>query len=509
MPRRFGLRRFGLRRFGLRRFGPRTLRTRLALLSALAAFGCLTAAGGVVLLAATRLLGQQAEGQVRQGAALVVPVARLADARSLEGICTNLATPSSGPVGGLQLRGFGQDEIVVELIRPDGSTCHALGSTGVHAVAPTAWGWRRVLGTDLPQGRGDHGERLLVLDEPLASGWRLRIARNLGRDVQVVLKLRGVLSGIGLVGGLAALGAGWVVARGGLRPVEGLARAAEHIARTQDLSVRIEVPQRGGGDEVTRLARAFDRMTSALAASRERQAQLVADAGHELRTPLTSLRTNVELLLRAEHSGRPLAPAQREALLRDVAAQLAELTQLAGELTALAHDDPAPVLGPVRLDEVAAFAVRRVRARAGERVLDVAVQEWEVDDADAAALQRAVVNVLDNAVKFSPPTSTVRVRLAGGLLTVDDEGPGVPHAFREEAFARFRRGEWARGLPGSGLGLAIVAQTVTRHGGSVTLDDAPGGGTRVRLLLPGHPPRGTVAPDDDPHSGAAGNVQQT
>jgi two-component system sensor histidine kinase MprB len=229
-------------------------------------------------------------------------------------------------------------------------------------------------------------------------------------------------------------------------------------------------------------------MTSALATSRARQAQLVADAGHELRTPLTSLRANVDLLLRAERSGRALPAEQREALFEDVRSQLAELSLLAGELTVLAQEDPSPVLGPVRLDDVVLGAVQRIRPRAGGRVIDVAVEPWELASADAAALERALVNVLDNAVKFAPDGSAVRVRLSDGEVTVDDEGPGVPEEHRAEAFARFWRGDRARGLPGSGLGLSIVADTVGRHGGTAEVDAAPGGGARVRLRLPGSRP---------------------
>jgi len=483
-----------LRRLG-RRLHPGTLRTRLALLTALAAFGCLIVAGLVVFVAASRLLGQQSERQLRQVAAVTAPVAALSNSVVLESVCASLAAPSapppSGTPGGITLGAealASQNEVVVELVRPGGGTCHAIGGTGVHDVRLPAWGWRRMLGTDLPQGRGDHGERLLVLDQPLAAGWRLRIARDLSQDIGVVSALRREMLLLSLIGGLTALGAGWLVARRSLRPVEALARTAEHIARTQDLSVPVDVPDRGDRDEVTRLARSFDRMTSALATSRERQAQLVADAGHELRTPLTSLRTNVELLLRAERSGRSLPTGQRESLFEDVRSQLEELTHLAAELTTLAQDEPVRTRGPVRLDEVVTAAVLRVRPRAGARVLDVAVQPWQLDDADATGLERALVNVLDNAVKFSPPHSTVRVRQQGGEVTVDDEGPGVPGEHRAAAFARFWRADGARSLPGSGLGLSIVAETVRRHGGDVRLDPAEGGGTRVRLDLPGGGP---------------------
>jgi two-component system sensor histidine kinase MprB len=488
-------------RTGFRRLTPRTLRTRLALLTALAAFGSLTLAGIVVSVATARTLGQGAESQIRQLAEFLPPPSVPTTPELLSVICdrVNSGGPLPAEAGELQAAdGFLRSGMIITVKGPNGAGCRLVGGSDIHHVAPAAWGWRRLLGSDLPHGRGDRGEELLVLQRPVADGWDVLLARDISREIAVVHKLRGVMTALSVVGGLVALGFGLLIARGGLRPVAALAETAETIARTQDLSVRVDVPDRDDSDEVTRLARAFDRMTSALAASRDRQAQLVADAGHELRTPLTSLRTNIDLLLRAERSGRALPSAQRDALFEDVRSQLAELSQLAGELTVLAHDEPAAHLVSVRLDEVLAGAVRRIGPRAGERTLDQVTEPWRVDDADPAALQRALVNVLDNAVKFSPPTSTVRIRLAGGVLTVDDEGPGVAADRRAEAFARFWRGDAARALPGSGLGLSIVADTVARHGGTVELTDAPGGGARVRLLIPGRPDRSD--PADHPHS---------
>jgi two-component system sensor histidine kinase MprB len=223
---------------------------------------------------------------------------------------------------------------------------------------------------------------------------------------------------------------------------------------------------------------------------------------------LTSLRTNIDLLLRSERSGRAIPPAQREALFTDVRRQLEELSELAGELTVLAHEDAPdggrPLL-PVRLDEVVQAAVQRVRPRAGERRIELTIEPWLLPEADRIGLERAVVNLLDNAIKFSPAASTIRVALADGTLTVDDEGPGVPAEQRREAFARFWRGEQARALPGSGLGLAIVADAVSRQHGTVALEPVPdrAAGTRAVVNLPGH------AVDQDepaPHSDAGAGV---
>ena len=151
-----------------------------------------------------------------------------------------------------------------------------------------------------------------------------------------------------------------------------------------------------------------------------------------------------------------------------------------------AHDEPPRVVETVRLDDVVRRAVERA-SRRGDHELLVDLAPWELDG-DATALERAVLNVLDNAVKFSPPGATVGLRLADGTLTVEDTGPGIAEQDRSRVFDRFWRSERARGMPGSGLGLAIVADTVAQHGGAVTASTGPGGGALLTLSFPGRPP---------------------
>jgi len=310
----------------------------------------------------------------------------------------------------------------------------------------------------------------------------LILARSLAETDTTLSRLALLLLGVGGLGVLAAAGGGLLVARAALRPVDRLTAAAEHVARTEELDVPIEV---SGDDEVARLGRSFNAMTAALSTSRVRQRQLVADAGHELRTPLTSLRTNIDLLVRSERSGRALPAEDRARLLDDVGAQLLELGTLVGELVDLARDERTSE-PRVRLDlaEVAGRALDRARPRAGDAVaLTAELEPWPVVG-QPAALERAVLNLVDNAVKFSPPGGTVSVGLSQGLLTVADEGPGVPAEDLPHVFERFYRATSSRGLPGSGLGLAIVAQTVRAHGGDVRLTPRPGGGTLAQLWLP-------------------------
>ncbi|WP_175408690.1 HAMP domain-containing sensor histidine kinase [Streptomyces sp. TRM64462] len=294
-----------------------------------------------------------------------------------------------------------------------------------------------------------------------------------------------LVSGLGVVGAGAA---GLWVARTGLKPVDRLTGAVEHVARTEDLTVRIPAD---GDDEIARLSRSFNAMTAALASSRDRQAQLIADAGHELRTPLTSLRTNIELLARSDETGRAIPAEDRRALMASVKAQMKELAALIGDLQELARPDaPAPGrLEVVGLHDVLGTALGRARLRGPELTFTQDVRPWYVR-AEPAALERALVNVLDNAVKFSPPGGAVEVALVDGLLTVRDHGPGIPADELPYVFERFWRSPSARALPGSGLGLSIVARTVRQAGGEVALRPLPaaeGGGTRAEIRLPGAP----------------------
>jgi two-component system sensor histidine kinase MprB len=461
--------------------GRPSLRRRLALLSALAVVVAIAAASALAYLTMAEALRSQVDRALLTNPLTVgngtgtSPLGSPTDGRSgrldPESLCSGTADVAA------------RFQVVigtVQVVRADGSTC---ARDPADVVAVTAADVAVANGGAATAPRDDvtdGGTRVRVRTTPLGSGYALLVARDL-TDVDATLhRLALVLVVATGAGALLATIVGLLVARTGLRPIDDLTRTAESIAATQDLSTPI--PTRGD-DEVARLATAFNAMTTALAVARARQQQLVADAGHELRTPLTSLRTNIELLARSEAAGRPLPPEDRSALLESLTAQLAELGDLVSELTALSHDEVARPAEHTRLDEVVRRAVERA-ARRGDHELLADLEPWELD-CDPSAMERAVLNVLDNAVKFSPPRSTVRIRLTGGVLTVHDAGPGIPEADRPRVFDRFWRSEQARGMPGSGLGLAIVADTITRLGGTVTASTADGGGALVTLTLPG------------------------
>ncbi|CAM3287936.1 HAMP domain-containing sensor histidine kinase [Nocardioides dubius] len=312
------------------------------------------------------------------------------------------------------------------------------------------------------------------------SGIALTIAQPLTSQEQVLDRLGIVMLSFGLAGVIIAGLSGWAVARNGLRPVRRLTAKAEEIARTDQLTpITVE-----GTDEIARLSSAFNSMVVTLGASRDRQRQLIADASHELRTPLTSLRTNLDLLIQADSSGG-LPPEARRELLDDVRGQIDEMTTLIGDLVELARDEQSPhVVEPVDLEVILERALTRVRRRANDVDFDVVTNVWWVEG-EESSLERAITNLLDNAVKWSPPGGTVTVGLVNGVLTVSDQGPGIAEADRAKVFERFYRSDESRSMPGSGLGLSIVRQTALRHSGWVDATEAPGGGACLTLSLPG------------------------
>jgi two-component system sensor histidine kinase MprB len=313
-------------------------------------------------------------------------------------------------------------------------------------------------------------------------GSAIQLARPMTEVDDALAKLR-IGLGIAALGGiLLAAFLGRLATRHAVRPVTDLTETAEHVARTRDLSRRIEA---AGGDELSRLAASFNTMLEALDDSQRAQRRLVADASHELRTPLTSLRTNLEVL----GSGGELEERDRERLRRDLVAQLEELGELVGDLVELARDGDVPgdPPEPVRLDELVTAAVERARRHAPEVVFAADLEPCVVAG-ERGRLDRAVANLLDNAGKWSPPGGTVEVRLRDGELTVRDNGPGIAEDDLPLVFDRFYRATAARGRAGSGLGLAIVRHVAELHGGTVGAEAAPGGGALLRLALPvSHP----------------------
>jgi two-component system sensor histidine kinase MprB len=321
------------------------------------------------------------------------------------------------------------------------------------------------------------GVHARVFTSAVAPGTVIQAIQSVEDQDRAINRLALILAAVGIGGVGLAGGLGLVVTRTATRPVRELSEAAEHVARTRDLSRRIEAH---GGDELSRLAGSFNTMLGALDRSMRSQRQLVSDASHELRTPLTSVRTNLEVMARANGS---LPEAERARMLADVTAQLDELGGLVGDLVDLARDGaPEEPLEAVRLDLLVNEAAARARRLHPGREVRVDASETLVQGSPGR-LDRAVSNLLDNAEKWSPDGEPIEVRVRDAQVVVRDHGPGFSGEDLPRVFDRFYRARSARGLPGSGLGLAIVRQVAEAHGGTVTAANAEGGGAVLRLAL--------------------------
>jgi two-component system sensor histidine kinase MprB len=273
---------------------------------------------------------------------------------------------------------------------------------------------------------------------------------------------------------------GWLAARAALVPLAETTTDIEEVATTLDVSHRMD---EGSPDELGRLRRAFNRLLAALEGSRDAQRQLILDASHELRTPLTSLRANAQVLGRIDE----LDSQDVAQLSVDMVTQVDELTRLVGDLTELARGEhtvePAKDFDLAELVSECA-EIAETHARTKLVAVEVDVEPCTVH-ASWERVIRAVGNLLDNAIKFSPSAGHVRVSCRRGVVTVEDSGAGIAESDLPFVFDRFYRSSRDRGLPGSGLGLAIVAQVAEGAGGTVTAGSSQLlGGARLELRLP-------------------------
>jgi heavy metal sensor kinase len=282
---------------------------------------------------------------------------------------------------------------------------------------------------------------------------------------------------------LASL-AGYALAGAALRPVESMRSEAADISGT--VGGR-RLPEPEGDDEIARLARTLNEMLARLEESAERERRFVADASHELRTPLASLKAELELALR-----RPRSAEELEAAIASAAEETDRLAALAEDLLVLARSDEGELRvdrRPVRARDLLETVAGRFASRADESglALSVASPPDLEGSGDRALLERAVGNLVDNAVRYGAGTVRLEARPQNGSIALDvsDEGSGFAPDFLPHAFERFSRADGTRARGSIGLGLAIVDAIARAHGGTVSAENTPGGGARVTLVLPG------------------------
>ncbi|MFE7185878.1 HAMP domain-containing sensor histidine kinase [Streptomyces erythrochromogenes] len=454
----------------------RSLRTRLTVIAATAIAVSVFAAFQVASELLDWELQDTAENQLR------------ADSRVL---VTN-AEPAG--LARVQLPPYPGSGRLVRVILPDGSIRTPAGQPALPPVSEHAGRVAQGVSADLMESNDSDDDGYLIYTLR-AGGGAVQVARVVDDSPVNRFGLGMLLIGLLCVVGGALVGR--TVARTGLAPIDRLTAAAVRVAHTQDFYA--DIPDEGGG-EIRRLIQSINDMLAALRNSRRAQRLLAEDAAHELKTPLTSLRLNVELLIRLDRRGTldsALPAESRTRLLNDLGAQVTELSTLVAELTDLARGDTSDEsTGVLDLADVVVAAVTRARSRVPdiEVTLDV-TSVWV--SGRPAALERAVLNLIDNAGKWSPADRPVQVRLraegASAVLEVDDAGPGIDAADVPRVFDRFYRADSARALPGSGLGLSIVQRVVDAHGGRATVARSARGGALLRVDLPAADPPDPIA----------------
>ncbi len=299
---------------------------------------------------------------------------------------------------------------------------------------------------------------------------------------------------------LIAAVSGWFLAQQSLAPVGSMATHAAEISAS-NLHERLPV---SGGEELVRLAKVINDLLDRLERSFEQQRRFMADASHELRTPTAIVRTEADVTLSREHRGE----AEYRESVRIMGDASRRMARIVDDLFLLARADAGQLVlrqSPIYLEEVvddAARSVRHLAERDGVTIVVSDLAEAPVMG-DADLLGRVVLNLLDNAIKHSPPGGTIHVGVsragASFQVTVLDQGSGIPPESRSRVFERFFRADESRTrddgahVAGAGLGLAIARRIAEIHGGALDLVDSRPGHTEFRFQLPAAAPAGDVA----------------
>jgi len=447
-----------------------TLRGRIALILAAVALGVAAAASAVAFVGTRSQLRSGIDETLQSRAAAV----NTPDAQGV-GRGRGDGGPDHGDGDGCPTAGAFQPASGAQLVSTHGVviSCIDGGPTLPFTAADLA----------LPRGTVQlrtvtiDGQQYRLLTTQWYGGGTLQVARSLAESNDLLHRLRWQLIGLVAAAVTVAAALGWAVATRLVRPIARLRDATHRIAATLDLSTPIDVKASG---EVGSLAASFSTMVTQVGRSQEQQRRLVSDASHEMRTPLTSLHSNVELIGRIEE----LPVDERREVVQDVLADVEELSTLLAELVDLASDlSTAEPDERVGLGDLARTVAARVDRRLGR---PVTVDDRSHTDVIGRPrqLERAISNLVDNAVKYSERSAPVEIVVDPLSVTVADRGRGIPPEDSRRIFERFYRGVDARTEPGSGLGLSIVEEIVRSHGGGVFAGSRPGGGSLVGFTLP-------------------------
>ena len=446
-----------------------TLRNRVSVAAAVGVLIVVTAVSTVLYFAYAASLHSRVDGSLVDAALQATTIARRI---KISGAGNNGVLPDLGrpvTVGGVQIQLFPGP------VTADQST--QFGPLGSHDVAVADRTQPAFIANALDGGRQF---RVYTAALPIEfDGGLVLTSRAASADDGALRDAAALLAALTVVAAGFTYSAARLTAGRILRPISDLTAAAEHVAQTRDLTTRID--SAGTRDEVARLGSSFDTMLAALHDSVTAQRQLVADASHELRTPLTSLTTNLDLL----EEGAGLADPQAPALVRAAREQAGELNQLITDLLDLArYHESKPHLETVRLDQLTDEVVHRLRQRLPRAAIDTDLHPCLVH-VDPAAVDHAISNLLDNAIKWTPPGAAVRVVVENARVSVTDHGPGIADEDLPHIFVRFYRAPAARGMPGAGLGLAIVARIAQANDATADVRTGADGST-FTLSFPPH-----------------------
>jgi heavy metal sensor kinase len=402
-----------------------------------------------------------------------------------------------GPASRAALAGLPRRESAAQLLTHDGRVLAGAGD--VMAMRP-------LLGPDRLEGLRpgqqlrasvwllpEH-ERFRVLATGLETGSEreILVVASSMEEVQESVDRLQLLLLLAVPGALALAGAGgWLLAGRALSPVARMTRQAAEIGGSR-LHERVSMPP--ARDELALLASTLNTMLDRIERGVTQQRRFLADASHELRTPLATVRTELEVALRDARNADGSAE-----VLRSTIEGVGRMASIVDGLLTLARADEGQLEllpEPVDLGEVAAAVVAKLRpiAEAKRITLTLEAKGPEVA-ADRARIMQVVTNLVDNAVAYTGPGGTVRVRVweegdqAG--LSVRDTGPGIASTALPRVFDRFFRADTSRSCAGggSGLGLAICKELVEAHGGRITASSEVGVGSSFTVTLPLHPPR--------------------
>ena len=372
----------------------------------------------------------------------------------------------------------GADEQLIQVMTPAGAVvASSPNMAGRPAVVRLAPGQSAQVVTPL-----DDDEFVAVAEGAQTSdGLRIVLVARALVDVldttTVITRL--LIIGLPLLVAVVALTTWFAVGRA-LAPVEAIRREVDEISAAQ---LHRRVPQPKADDEIGRLAATMNRMLERLESARNSQRRFVSDASHELRSPITTIRQHAEVAL--AHPDRVTAAELAEVVL----AEQQRMQRLVEDLLLLARaDEHVPLArAAVDLDDLAFEEGHRLRSTTSKRVDTSGVSAVRVQG-DADALRRMFRNVGENAARHASSRVDITLVERGGevVLTVDDDGPGIPESERARVLQRFVRLDEARSRDegGSGLGLSIVDEVVRAHGGSMSIGQSPLGGARIQITLP-------------------------